>query len=447
VKRRAILVVGVLAAGLALARAGATPAPAPGGVKLLEAIESSPRTVVGEIRKPKQLDHRGWVAEFVVETSLVKPDGASDAAFAVAWEEKVAPRPVRFRHGDRVLVSLTPLPDWSLWRQRLPDPEVRARTFAVAHRGDAFLRRPRLGSVSLLEHFVRLSPAERDSDVGVGILARLAEGAELPLAHSAIERLARVPSLDEALDAGPARSLVAALVRPDADDTLTRTWIELAARRRPAALRPPLEAELAAAGDGLAPAALYAALGAITDGLSGETLAFLLEHGPAEHRVAAASRAAGPEAPAALRKLLRRDPEPAVRMAAVKRLAALEGSRALEPAARARGRAGGDGRRGPSEAPARGRGRSRARRSGRRRRPEPAGHSREPRRPARDRTDASRPRNPYPGAHRGGHGSGTRPRVAPAKAEAMARGARSPASPSISSRPTERRCRAGPHTP
>jgi hypothetical protein len=335
VKRRAILVVGVLAAGLALARAGATPAPAPGGVKLLEAIESSPRTVVGEIRKPKQLDHRGWVAEFVVETSLVKPDGASDAAFAVAWEEKVAPRPVRFRHGDRVLVSLTPLPDWSLWRQRLPDPEVRARTFAVAHRGDAFLRRPRLGSVSLLEHFVRLSPAERDSDVGVGILARLAEGAELPLAHSAIERLARVPSLDEALDAGPARSLVAALVRPDADDTLTRTWIELAARRRPAALRPPLEAELAAAGDGLAPAALYAALGAITDGLSGETLAFLLEHGPAEHRVAAASRAAGPEAPAALRKLLRRDPEPAVRMAAVKRLAALEGSRALEPAARA----------------------------------------------------------------------------------------------------------------
>jgi hypothetical protein len=335
VKRRAILVVGVLTAGLALARAGATPAPAPGGVKLLEAIEGSPRTVVGEIRKPKPLDDRGWVAEFAVETSLVTPDGASDAAFAIAWEERVAPRPVRFRHGDRVLVSLTPLPDWSLWRQRLPDAEVRARTYAVAHRGDAFLRRPRLGSVSLLEHFVRLSPAERDSDTGVGILARLAEGAELPLAHSAIERLARVPSLDEALDAGSARSLVAALVRPDADDTLTRTWIEFAARRRPAALRPPLEATLAAAGDGLAPAALYAALGAVTDGLSGETLAFLLEHGPAEHRVAAASRAAGPEAPAALRKLLRRDPEPAVRMAAVKRLAALEGSRALEPAARA----------------------------------------------------------------------------------------------------------------
>ena len=48
-----------------------------------------------------------------------------------------------------------------LWRQRLPDAGVRARTYAVAHRGDTFLRRPRLGSVSLLEHFVRLSPAER----------------------------------------------------------------------------------------------------------------------------------------------------------------------------------------------------------------------------------------------------------------------------------------------
>jgi len=335
VNRRAILVVVVLAAGLALARAGATPAPAPGGVKLIEAIEGSPRTVVGEIRNPKQLDDRGWVAEFAVETSLVAPEGASNSAFSVAWDERVAPRPVRFRHGDRVLLSLTPLPDWSLWRQRLPDPEVRAKTFAVAHRGDAFLRRPRLGSVSLLEHFVRLSPAERDSEVGVRILARLAEGAELPLARSAIERLERVPSLNEALDASPARSLVAALLRPDADDTLTRMWIEFAARRRPAALRSPLEAQLAAAGDELAPAVLYAALGAVTDGLSGKTLAFLLEHGPAEHRVAAASNATGPEAPAALRKLLRRDPEPAVRLAAVKRLAALEGPRALEPTARA----------------------------------------------------------------------------------------------------------------
>ena len=123
---------------------------------------------------------------------------------------------------DCTSIELEPLPGHSIWRQRIPDAEQRTRSLYVALEGSAFVRQPSTGALLELEHFLRLPPDLREKDVGVGYLAALAEGAELPLAVSALERLAAVPDLDGRLDAGGAASLVGALLRSDGDGAPAR---------------------------------------------------------------------------------------------------------------------------------------------------------------------------------------------------------------------------------
>ncbi len=298
-------------------------------MRLIESLESAPVTVVGVVQQPRAVDRHGWTAELQVETPLVghaKPR----QELAIAWEELAASRAARFRHGDRILVSLEPLPGQSIWRQRFPDPERRASLLSVAEAGDAFLRDPTLGGVLILEHYARLGRDGRESSTGVGYLVELASGAQPPLALSAVERLGGMPGLSGLLPPDAGEQLVALLLRPDLSDALRDAVLDLIGRRQLEAARPALERE-AARGEAASPV-VFLALGRLDGELPAERVAWLLERGPASYRLAAARYASGPEAPGRLRALLLRDADPAVRAAAVTRLVSLQGAAALSPA-------------------------------------------------------------------------------------------------------------------
>lgn len=295
--------------------------PAAGGVRLLFALERGPGAAVLVFDAPRSLDGEAYVAQATVERSFYSR--AAGERVAIAWEERARERPVRFSAGDRVLLALEPLPGHSLWRQRFPDAEQRARTLYVAEEGDAFLRSPSPGGLLLLEHYLALLPELREVNAGVGYLVKLAERAEPPLAVAAVERLAAIRELDPEIDPSSAQRLVAALLRPDAPDALRDGLLALCASAPLRSLRPPLEA--LAARKPRAPALVFEALGRVAEGLPDAlSLELLAARDSAAHRAAGARFARG----AALERLprvLRSDPEAAVRGAAAARWLAQKG--------------------------------------------------------------------------------------------------------------------------
>jgi HEAT repeat protein len=281
---------------------------------------------VGTIEERSALDSRGWRATLAVESGLV--GGAEPGQrVVIAWEELASSRPPRFANGDRVLLALEPLVAGSLWRKRFPDPKQLSSVHGVAQRGAAFLRVPAAGSVSILQHYLLLPADLRAGPPGQRHLVALAADAQRPLALSAARRLANLTS-GATLGAEEATLVLRALARADSDAELATsllTWIE---RRQPVGIVPSLDAALAAQAG--APATFVRARGLLGEGLSGEREGALLASQSPALRAAAAS-VAGPAAAPRLAELLRRDPAPEVRLAALKRLARLEGPAALEP--------------------------------------------------------------------------------------------------------------------
>jgi len=319
-----------LLAGLALfagAAAGEPPpaaGPAAEGTALVEALEAAPLALVGTIEGRSALDATGWRADVAVEQVLV--GSAGSATVVIAWEELAPSRPPRFGRGERVLLALEPLAGGSLWRKRFPDPQQLLAAHAVAQRGTAFLRRPSLGSVSILQHYLSLPAALRGSPAGQRHLLALAADAERPLAVSAARRVSELRG-DGALGAGDAGLVLRALARGASDPELASAlliWIE---RRQPLGLAPALDAALAAPGG--APATFVQARGLLGDGLPAERERALLASPSPEQRAAAAG-VAGPAQRDRLADLVRRDPAPEVRTAALRRLARLDGPASLE---------------------------------------------------------------------------------------------------------------------
>ncbi len=311
------------------AGAGAEAPRARGGVRLVEALEGAAAAVVGVVSEPRRLDAHGFTAQLRVETALsgALPPGA---ALRIGWEELAASRAPRFADGERVLVALEPLPGASLWAARIPDPKQRSQTFGVAMRGEAFLRAPSPGSVDLLQHLLKLARADREGAAGVALLAEIAARSEPPLAEGAAERLARHGALAEQLDADAAVALVAALLRTDGGPELGAAMLDLVARQRPPALRPPLDA--LASQEGLAPPVVFAALAALDGDMGPERRERLLAAEAPAHREVAARHASGPGAAERLARLSRDDPAPEVRAAAIERLVAIAGASAEGPA-------------------------------------------------------------------------------------------------------------------
>jgi hypothetical protein len=315
-------------ATLAAAAGGALERPrAAGGVRLVEAAETAPVTVVGHVREPRRIDQHGFTALLRVETSLRGPLEPR-AEVRIAWEERAASRAPRFQEGDRILISLERLPGASIWQARFPEPTERVKVLGVAMWGDAFLHRPSLGSASILQHYLALTPEDREGAPGVGYLVDLALGAELPLAGDAVRRLARRARLDADLGERGGGRFVRAMLRPDASDEFLDAIVELIGSRQLESTRPALEALVGA--EATPPAIVFAALARLDGGLSQERTAALLERSPPRYREVAARFASGPEADATLTRLARSDPAPEVRARAIERLVERRGEESID---------------------------------------------------------------------------------------------------------------------
>jgi HEAT repeat protein len=317
-----------MAAGLAWPVPAAELVPAQGGKAIFVCLETGPIAVVGEIGSVRDLDVHGRAAELVVERALAG-EVERQTRLTIAWVEQALARPMRFEDGDRVLVCLEPLPPQSVWLSRLPNPELRNRTLHVAAKGEAFLRRPSLGGLSLIEHYLALSSSNRSGPAGVDYLLQILEGAEPGMAAAALERLAAISGLDDKLDARSAARLVKALLRNDAPAALETGIVNLIGDKHLERTRPDLEA--LAAKERPPPAAVIA-LGELDGQLEGDRAVLLLEYSDKEVRLAAARYAAGAEAERRLRVLSRSDPAPEVRAAAITRLVALQGDAAVDTA-------------------------------------------------------------------------------------------------------------------
>lgn len=319
-----------LAAGLLLAPLPAIAAAprAAGGVRLLDAMDQAPATLVAKVSEPSRLGPHAYKATLIVETPL-RGKLETGTRVTVAWEELAASRDTRFKHGERILVSLTALPGASIWQQRFPDGRERAGVLAVAMEGNAFLRQPRLGSLNTLQHYLALGAEARQAEPGAGYLVDLVAAAELPLARSALQRLGSFPALDELLGQASAERLVAAFRRDEADSAFRAGLAQLIGGRSLESARPGLEALLAAQPS--PPVEALEALVLLDGGASGAGLAERLEQAPPEERLVLARHARGAGAEDTLARLLVADPAPEVRAAAAGRLAELGGQSALEP--------------------------------------------------------------------------------------------------------------------
>jgi hypothetical protein len=258
-------------------------------------MEGEGVTVVGTILEPAALEGPAHRAELRIERGLVGTVERG-AVVPIAWEERARARPPRFADGDRVLVVLVPLSGHSIWRQRFPEHEERARVLGVAERGGAFLRSPRAGEVTLLEHYLALG---------------------------------RVGQLDAQLDPTSARRLAGALRRPDFSARQRGSLLELVAKRRLESLHEPLE--VLAGSDELAPAPVFEALGRLDGTLTpAQTTRLLARSDSPAHRAVGARYASGPEVERRLARLIRRDAAPEVRAAALSRLVELRGVGAMD---------------------------------------------------------------------------------------------------------------------
>lgn len=282
--------------------------------------------LLGTVHGPTQLDLHGWKATLLVERA-VTGRAAPGSSLEIAWEELATSRPPRLAEGERVLVALAPLPSGSLWMQRFP----MRNALALGAGGQAFLRSPAPATVDLVARYLALAPPAREQSEGVALLAALVRDGAPVMALEALERLSEVPGLGERLSPEAAGALGAVLVDPGRPAGDRARLARLVGERRLLALRPPLE-RATRPGSGIE-AAAWDALADLDGGLPPETVRALLERpDPGLRRVAIehAGRAI-PETRVA--SLLRNDPAPEVRRAAVKALLALSGQAALETVA------------------------------------------------------------------------------------------------------------------
>jgi hypothetical protein len=312
-----------LFAGAAAAEPPAAP-PAAESTALIEALEAAPLVAVGTIEGRSALDARSWRASVRVESVLggEPPKGP----VTIAWEELASARPPRFANGDRVLLALEPLQAGSLWRKRFGTPEALLAVRGVAQQGTAFLRNPSLGSVSLLQHYLALPADLRDGSAGQRHLIALAADGERALAISAARRLAR-PAGAVSLEGAEVQAALRALARADAEPQQAAPLLSWVERRQPGGLAAALDAALADPAH--APATFVLARGLLGEGLPAEREALLLASPSAGQR-AAAARVASPAQAGRLADLLRNDRAPEVRVAALQRLARLEGAASLD---------------------------------------------------------------------------------------------------------------------
>ncbi len=305
---------------------GAAPtgvAPAAGGRGFLRAAESAQAVVLGTVHAPSKLDLHGWTADLAVERVLAGR-AAPGGALRVAWEELATARPPRLSDADRVLLALVALPSGSLWMQRFPKRDA----LAIGAGGQAFLRSPAPGTVDLLARYLALTPPAREQAEGVTLLTALVQDGAPVLTDEALERLDEVPGLAGRLERDAAANL-GRVMEDRSRPAATRTRVaELIGRRHLLALRPSLERGTRS-GSGIE-AGAWDALAELDGGLPPETVRALVDRpDPALRRVAIerAGRALPEERLAAL---LRHDPAPEVRQAAVKALLATFGDGALE---------------------------------------------------------------------------------------------------------------------
>jgi len=303
---------------------------ASGGAGLLVALEQAPAVLVGEVVRVEKIDLHGYSASVRVGRVLVGQP-APGSVVTIAWEELAPSRQPRFGAGERVLLALTRLPGASLWSRRFPQPGSRARVFAVAADGNAFLRRPTPAAVDLLEHFLRLRPRDRDGPAGVAYLVQLLAGAEIPMSLAAAARLDRVSALDDELEPSGADAIVRSLLRPDASRALIARVLDLVEDHRLQSLRAPLEAMSRASP--LAPPVVFVALGLVVGELPPDVTKRLLD-GDAADRAVAARFARGKDARPQLVELAISDADPNVRANAIQRLVVLEGEDAIGSALR-----------------------------------------------------------------------------------------------------------------
>ena len=290
----------------------------------MRALEGNPQLVLGTIVDPRPLDGHGWTAQLQVERALTGPAQPAQS-LQIGWEELARSRAPRFAAGGRVLVALGPLPSNSLWRQRFPAPGA----LAVASEGQAFLREPDAATLALLERWSRIGASERDGSAGVAVLAALWAGAAPTVAQGALERLSTIPGLDGKVYGEAADSLATGLMDPSRPIPLRKGLVHLAGERQLGALRPTLD-DLAKRGDPLEAPALEA-IGALSGGLPPERVRSLLSRPEPELRVVGVHQARGPllENVAAL---VKGDPAPAVRAAAVVALLDHQGMAAFDTA-------------------------------------------------------------------------------------------------------------------
>jgi hypothetical protein len=280
-------------------------------------------TALGRVRGVRELDLHGRAAELEVERVLAGAAPAGERR-RFGWEELAAGRPTRFAEDDRVLLVLEPAAD-SIWRARAGGAELDV----VAAGGEAFDRDPGAAAVEALAAYLALAPEARAGSAAADALAALAAAASPNLAAGALDAVDALPAA--ALEGKAAERLGALLLDAGRPQALRLQAIGLAGRRRVPPLRPALEAlwRRDAEPAELRGAAL-AALAALPGGAPAGSLPAALEDADPELR-AAAVRADGALGEGRLASLAARDPAPAVRAAAVARLAALPAARASGP--------------------------------------------------------------------------------------------------------------------
>jgi len=316
------LLAGLVSLAAEIASAGT---PAAGGVQLLEAMETATAVVVGRITDVERLDTHGYAAKLSLETIPGTSPERIDTSqpIRIAWEELSRGRPPRFAVGDRILVCLEPLPSASIWTRRLPDAATRAHTAGIAMNGDAFLRKPGLGTLDVLHHYLALARSERDSTRSVDQLSRLAASAQPALAISASRQLARIEDLPAKLTPAAATRLTRALAREDLPGEFAEIWLTTLSRARGSRLEAALRQALL---EEDASPRLFEALARVAT-LSNAQTSFLEAHASARYRLVLAATSRNP---AQLRGLAHDDADASVRSAALTQLVRLEGARALD---------------------------------------------------------------------------------------------------------------------
>jgi len=307
-------------------------APAAGGA-VLPAADVAVATVVGRVADVQRLDQHGYVARLEVER-LVGGSLLNSRVVRIAWEELASARPPRFRERDRILVVLSAFPNASIWRGRLPEAASDMNVLGVAAAGDAFMAAPGAPTLDALAVYLALPAASRTDRDGATALAHLAATAPPALATLAVVQLDSIAGLDAKLSPAAVDDLRRILTEGH-DPIIQRAVVSLATQHRLQALRPTLN-EQARTGSPLEAQAVEA-LAALDGGLSLDRVNALLKRRAPAVRAAAIRGAPANVSEDRLATLLRRDPSPLVRAAAVDTLLRIYRERAVALVASALG--------------------------------------------------------------------------------------------------------------